>query len=134
MKDQVLYRLHNDDEFVSDYYHCFRRVTILLQQYEELGTVEELKDMLSDPDVKYAKATYDATTTTIDTMVILPNLNEEITYLLHMLQYCSVLSHEEIEYIKKKIKKLRKYTKLGVPYELRYIMQYLKEDGLYEYK
>ena len=121
MKDQVLNRLRNDDEFVSDYYHCFHRVIILLEQYEELGTVEELKDMLSDPDVEYAKATYDATTTTIDTMVLLPNLNEEITYLLHMLQYCSVLSHEEIEYIKKKVKKLNEYMELGTAEELSYI-------------
>ena len=129
MKDQVLNRLRNDDEFVSDYYHCFHRVIILLEQYEELGTIEELKDMLSDPDIEYAKATYDATTTSIDTVVLLPNLNEEITYLLYMLQYCSTLSREEIEYIKNKVKKLNEYMELGTADELSYIKKVLKGES-----
>ena len=140
MKDQVLNKLWNNEEFSSDDYHCFRTVIIILQQYKKLGTIEELKGMLSMTDAKSAKVSY-------YTFALLgnnflddnfklqySNLNKSAKALLNKMIDSHSFSNKEIKYVKKKIKKLRKYTKLGVPYELRYIMQYLKGACSYEYK
>ena len=140
MKDQILNKLWNNEEFSSDDYHCFRTVIIILQQYKKLGTIEELKGMLSMTDAKSAKVSY-------YTFALLgnnflddnfklqySNLNKSAKALLNKMIDSNSFSNKEIKYVKKKIKKLRKYTKLGVPYELRYIMQYLKGACSYEYK
>lgn len=140
MKDQILNKLWNNEEFSSDDYHCFRTVIIILQQYKKLGTIEELKGMLSMTDAKSAKVSY-------YTFALLgnnflddnfklqySNLNKSAKALLNKMIDSNSFSNKEIKYVKKKIKKLRKYTKLGIPYELRYIMQYLKGACLYEYK
>ena len=58
MKDQILNKLWNNEKFSSDDYHCFRTVIIILQQYKKLGTIEELKGMLSMTDTKSAKVSY----------------------------------------------------------------------------
>ena len=140
MKDQILNKLLNNEEFSSDDYHCFRTVIIILQQYKKLGTIEELKGMLSMTDAKSAKVSY-------YTFVFLgnnflddnfklqySNLNKRTKALLNKMIDSNSFSNKEIKYMKKKIKKLRKYTKLGVPYEHRYIIQYLKGNCSYEYK
>ena len=140
MKDQILNKLWNNEEFSSDDYHCFRTVIIVLQQYKKLGTIEELKAMLSMPDAKFIKMSY-YSAGLLDNRLLddnfklqYSNLNKSAKALLNKIIDSHSFSNKEIKYVKKKIKKLRKYTKLGVPYELRYIMQYLKEGGLYEYK
>ena len=140
MKDQILNKLWNNEEFSSDDYHCFRTVIIVLQQYKKLGTIEELKGMLSMTDAKFIKMSYysagllDNRLLDVNLKLQYSNLNKNAKALLNKMIDSHSFSNKEIKYVKKKIKKLRKYTKLGVPYELRYIMQYLKEGGLYEYK
>ena len=140
MKDQILNKLWNNEEFSSDDYHCFRTVIIVLQQYKKLGTIEELKAMLSMPDAKFIKISYytagllDNRLLDVNLKLQYSNLNKNAKALLNKIIDSHSFSNKEIKYVKKKIKKLRKYTKLGVPYELRYIMQYIKEGGLYEYK
>ena len=96
--------------------------------------------MLSMPDAKFIKMSY-YTAGLLDNRLLddnfklqYSNLNKNAKALLNTMINSHSFSNKEIKYVKKKIKKLRKYTKLGVPYELRYIMQYLKEGGLYEYK
>ena len=140
MKDQILNKLWNNEEFSSDDYHCFHTVIIILQQYKKLGTIEELKAMLSMLDAKFIKMSYysagllDNRLLDVNLKLQYSNLNKSAKVLLNKMIDSHSFSNKEIKYVKKKIKKLRKYTKLGVPYELRYIMQYLKEGGLYEYK
>ena len=140
MKDKILNKLWNNEEFSSDNYHCFRSVITLLQQYKKLGTIEELKAMLSMPDAKFIKMSYysagllDNRLLDVNLKLQYSNLNKNAKALLNKMIDSHNFSNKEIKYVKKKIKKLRKYTKLGVPYELRYIMQYLKKGGLYEYK
>ena len=140
MKDQILNKLWNNEEFSSDDYHCFRTVIIVLQQYKKLGTIEELKAMLSMPDAKFIKMSYysagllDNRLLDVNLKLQYSNLNKNAKALLNKIIDSHSFSNKEIKYVKKKIKKLRKYTKLGVPYELRYIMQYLKKGDLYEYK
>lgn len=140
IKDKILNKLWNNEEFSSDDYHCFRTVIIVLQQYKKLGTIEELKGMLSMTDAKSAKVSYytfallDSSLLDVNLKLQYSNLNKNAKALLNKIIDSHSFSNKEIKYVKKKIKKLRKYTKLGVPYELRYIMQYIKEDGLYEYK
>ena len=140
MKDQILNKLYNNEEFTIDDYYYFRTVIIILQQYKKLGTIEELKGMLSMLDTKSAKMSYYTFgllgNNLLDDNFKLQysNLNKSAKALLNKMIDSHSFSNKEIKYVKKKIKKLRKYTKLGVPYELRYIMQYIKEGGLYEYK
>ena len=140
MKDKILNKLWNNEEFSSDTYHCFRTVIIILQQYKKLGTIEELKGMLSMTDAKFIKMSYytagllDNRLLDVNLKLQYSNLNKSAKALLNKIIDSHSFSNKEIKYVKKKIKKLRKYTKLGVPYELRYIMQYLKKGGLYEYK
>ena len=140
MKDKILNKLWNNEEFSSDNYHCFRTVIIILQQYKKLGTIEELKGMLSMTDAKFIKMSYytagllDNRLLDVNLKLQYSNLNKSAKALLNKIIDSHSFSNKEIKYVKKKIKKLRKYTKLGVPYELRYIMQYLKKGGLYEYK
>ena len=137
MKDQLLNKLWNNEEFSSDDYHCFRTVIIILQQYKKLGTIEELKAMLSMPDAKFIKISYytagllDNRLLDVNLKLQYSNLNKNAKALLNKMIDSHSFSNKEIKYVKKKIKKLRKYTKLGVLYELRYIMQYLKKGGLY---
>lgn len=137
IKDQILNKLWNNEEFSSDDYHCFRTVIIILQQYKKLGTIEELKGMLSMSDAKSAKMSYytvgllNSSLLDVNFKLQYSNLNKSAKALLNKMIDSHSFSNKEIKYVKKKIKKLSKYTKLGVPYELRYIMQYLKEDGLY---
>ena len=140
MKDQILNKLWNNEEFSSNDYHCFSTVIAFLRKYKKLGTIKELKGMLSMSDAKSAKVSY-------YTFALLgnnflddnfklqySNLNKSAKALLNKMIDSNSFSNKEIKYVKKKIKKLRKYTKLGVPYELRYIMQYLKGACSYEYK
>ena len=138
MKDKILNKLWNNEEFSSDDYHCFRTVIIVLQQYKKLGTIEELKGMLSMPDAKFIKMSYysagllDNRLLDVNLKLQYSNLNKNAKALLNKIIDSHSFSNKEIKYVKNKIKKLRKYTKLGVPYELRYIMLYIKEGGLYK--
>ena len=138
MKDKILNKLWNNEEFSSDDYHCFRTVIIVLQQYKKLGTIEELKAMLSMTDAKFIKMSYysagllDNRLLDVNLKLQYSNLNKNAKALLNTMINSHSFSNKEIKYVNKKIKKLRKYTKLGVPYELRYIMLYIKDGGLYK--
>lgn len=134
MNDKIEIKLYYNEEFSSHDYYCFLRVIKLLQQYKKLGTIEELKGILSIPNAKFAKMSYYAIGVLgnglLDDNFKLQysNLNKSAKALLNKMIDSHSFSNKEIKYVKKKIKKLRKYIKLGAICELTYIIQYLKDE------
>ena len=118
MKDKILNKLWNNEEFSIDDYYCFRTVIIISQQYKKLGTIEELKGMLSMSDTKFIKMSYytagllDNRLLDVNFKLQYSNLNKSAKALLNKMIDSHNFSNKEIKYVKKKIKKLRKYTKL----------------------
>ena len=107
-----------------------------LCNYEKLGSVKELKNMLSTSDAESVRLEYNKNMTAYDKSVkahYYPELKKNGKLLLDTIKSASdTFNDEEIKYVKKMIKKFDKYTKLGTVAEIKYIIENIKNKEMSE--